>query len=64
MPVLDLCIAGIYTPGNIGASSGGTPVARSVPSLLDPEDYEPDAVIYSLDFSKFYNSGYLLLLRV
>jgi hypothetical protein len=52
----DICIAGIFTPGNIGASSGQTPVNPTVPSLLDPETYDPEAVTYSHDFSKFYNS--------
>lgn len=59
MPItLDNCITGIYTPGNIGASSGQTPVQPGVPSLLDPENYDPAAVTYSLDFSKFYNGFY------
>lgn len=58
MPILDSCITGVFTPGNIGASSGQAPVAPSVPSLLDPEDYDPESVTYSLDFSKFYNSAY------
>ena len=59
MPLnLDSCITGTYFPGNIGASSGQTPVSPSVPSLLDPETYDPDAVTYSLDFSKFYNAFY------
>lgn len=58
MPTLDSCIANIYEPGNIGASSGLTPVSPSVPTFVDPDDYDPDAVTYSLDFSKFYNSFY------
>lgn len=58
MPTLDSCISNVYEPGNIGASSGQTPVVRSVPSLLDPDSYDPDAVTYSLDYSKFYNSFY------
>lgn len=58
MPILDDCIGNIYEPGNIGASSGLTPVAPTVPTLLDPETYDPDAVTYSHDFSKFYNSFY------
>lgn len=34
MPInLDSCIAGIFIPGNIGASSGQTPVERVVPSF-------------------------------
>lgn len=64
MPVLDTCISNIFEPGNIGASSGSTPVAPVVPSLEDPDTYDPDAMTYSLDYSKFYNSGYLLLLMV
>jgi len=56
MPQLDSCMAGVYVPGNIGASSGQTPVVSSVPSLIDPESYDPAALTYSLDFSKFYNS--------
>lgn len=59
MPTPDLCIAGIYTPGNIPASSGQPPVEPVVPTLKDPETYDPDAVTYSLDFSKFYNSMYV-----
>ena len=32
MPLdLDSCIAGVFTPGNIGASSGETPVVRTIP---------------------------------
>lgn len=59
MPLnLDTCIAGVFTPGNIGASSGQTPVAPVVPSLLDPENYDADAVTYSHDHTKFYNSMY------
>jgi hypothetical protein len=34
MPInLDSCIAGIFVPGNIGASSGETPVVRPMPSF-------------------------------
>ncbi len=55
MPVTDVCIAGIYTPGNIGASSGQPPVQPSVPSLLDPDNYDPAAQTYSLNFARFYN---------
>lgn len=63
MPLnLDSCINGLYTPGNIGSSSGQTPVQPTVPSLLDPDNYDPDSVEYSLDYTRFYNSGYLLLL--
>jgi len=60
MPInLDSCITGIFTPGNIGASSGLPPVQPVAPSFEDPEDYDPDAVEYGLDFSKFYNSLYV-----
>lgn len=58
MPTLDYCIANIYEPGNIGASSGSTPVSPTVPSLEDPDNYDPDAMTYSYDTSKFYNSFY------
>lgn len=58
MPTPDLCIAGVFTPGNIGASSGQTPVQPTVPSLEDPDNYDPDAVTYSHDHTKFYNSFY------
>ena len=59
MPELDSCIAGTFEPGNIGASSGQTPVQPGVPTLLDPDDYDPDAItLWSHDFSKFYNSFY------
>ena len=58
MPELDSCIAGTFEPGNIGASSGQTPVQPGVPSLLDPDDYDPNLLTYSHDFSKFYNSFY------
>lgn len=59
MPTLDNCISSIFEPGNIPASSGTTPVVVVIGSLLDPDDYDPEAVTYSLDFTKFYNSGYL-----
>lgn len=62
MPILDSCIANIFEPGNIGADSGQTPVSPPVPSFIDPDTYDPDAVEYSLDYSKFYNSGYFFLL--
>lgn len=57
-PSLDSCIAGTFTPGNIPATSGPTPVNPGVPSLLDPDTYDPSVVTYSLDLSKFYNSIY------
>jgi hypothetical protein len=55
-PAVDACFDGIYTPGNIGASSGQTPVQPGIPSLLDPNDYDPAAVTYSHDASRFYNA--------
>jgi len=55
MPTLDYCISGIFTPGNIGASAG-TGAKPSLPTLVDPDDYDPADVTYSLDFTKFYNS--------
>jgi len=59
MPLtLDFCITGIFTPGNIGADAG-TAVKPTLPTLVDPDTYDPDAVEYSLDFSKFYNSLYV-----
>lgn len=64
MPTLDSCINGIYEPGNIGSSSGTPPTVITPGSLEDPATYNPDSVIYSLDYSKFYNSMYLLLLMV
>lgn len=64
MPTPDLCIAGIYTPGNIDTDTGEAIPTLVGGSLLDPDNYDPDVVDYSLDFTKFYNSGYLLLLMV
>lgn len=64
MPVLDFCITATFEPGNIGASSGTPPVIIHGGSLYTPEDYNPDTVDYSLDYSKFYDSGYLLLLMI
>lgn len=58
MPTLDSCINNMWEPGNIGASSGEPPTVIRPGSLLDPDNYDPDAVTYSLDFSKFYNSPY------
>lgn len=59
MPLLDYCINAIFEPGNIGSSSGITPTVIIPGTLLDPDTYDPDAVTYSLDFSKFYNSAYM-----
>lgn len=61
MPTLDNCIADIFEPGNIGASSGQPPVSPSIPTFEDPETYDPDAVTYSLDYSKFWNSAYFMM---
>ena len=60
---LDSCINNVYEDGNIPASSGTGPV-RIVAGPEIPDDYDPDAVEYSLDYTRLYNSGYLLLLMV
>lgn len=58
MPInLDSCITGIFVPGNIGADAGHA-VVPVLPSLEDPDAYDPEAMTYSLDFTKFYNSFY------
>ncbi len=62
MPTLDSCVNSIFEPGNIGSSSGTTPTIIRPGTLYTPETYDPDGVEYSLNFSRFYNSGYLLLL--
>lgn len=59
MPTLDHCINSIFEPGNIGSTSGTTPTVVTPGSLLPPDSYDPNAVTYSLDFSKFYDSAYL-----
>lgn len=59
MPTPDLCIAGIYEPGNIGSSTGVPVSMPPAGTLLDPGSYDPETVTYSLDFSKFYNSFYV-----
>lgn len=56
MPSLANCINAVFTPGNIGADSGATPVQPTLGTLEDPDSYDPTAVTYSHDFSKFYNS--------
>ncbi len=56
MPTLDSCINSIYEPGNIGSSSGTPPVVITPGSLYTPATYDPTSVVYSHDFSKFYNS--------
>jgi hypothetical protein len=59
MPILDSCINSVFEPGNIGASIGTTPVVVTPGSLFTPDSYDPSAVTYSLDFSKFYDSMYM-----
>lgn len=59
MPInLDSCITGIFVPGNIGASSGLPPVQPVIPTLIDPDDLNPETTDYALDFSKPWNSFY------
>jgi hypothetical protein len=61
---LDSCISSIYEPGNIPASSGEPPVRVVLPPDI-PLDYDPDEIEeYSLDYTKLYNSQYLILLLV
>ena len=62
MPLLDHCITALYEPGNIGASIGTTPVVIRPGTIYTPGDYDPDSIEYGLVYSRFYNSGYLLLL--
>jgi hypothetical protein len=59
MPTLDNCIASLYEPGNIGSSSGEPPVVIRPGTLYTPNDYPPDGVEYSWNFSRFYNSAYM-----
>jgi hypothetical protein len=56
MPTLDSCINDTFEPGNIGSSPGTSPTVITGSSLYTPETYDPTAVTYSHDFSKFYNS--------
>jgi hypothetical protein len=58
MPILDNCIGSVFEPGNIGASAGAPPTVIVPGSLFPPDDYDPAAVTYSLDFSKFYDFAY------
>lgn len=58
MPTLDNCINSVFEPGNIGSSSGTTPVVITPGSLLDPDNYDPAVQTYSLDASKFYDFFY------
>jgi hypothetical protein len=59
MPTLDNCINSIYEPGNIGSSSGEPPTTIRVGTIYTPDTYNPNTVEYSLNFSRFYDSGYL-----
>jgi len=59
MPTLDSCVNSIFEPGNIGASSGETPTTVRPGTLYTPDSYPFDTVEYSLNFSRFYNSGYI-----
>jgi hypothetical protein len=59
MPTLEGCINATFEPGNIGSSSGTTPVVVRPGTLYTPDNYPFDTIQYSLDFSKFYNSMYL-----
>lgn len=59
MPTLDHCINSVYEPGNIGSSSGETPVVIRPGTLYTPNNYPVDSVEYSLNFSRFYDSAYL-----
>ncbi len=61
MPTLDTCINSVFEPGNIGSSSGETPTTIRVGTLYTPDDYPFATVTYSLNFSRFYNSGYFAL---
>jgi len=58
MPTLDSCITSVYEPGNIGSSPGTPPVVVTPGSLVDPDNYDPATLTYSLDLSKFYNFFY------
>ncbi len=58
MPDLDSCINAVFEPGNIGSSIGTTPTVISPGSLYSPESYDPAAMTYSLDASKFYDFFY------
>ena len=59
MPVLDSCITSRFEPGNIGASSGTTPIIIRPGTIYDPDDVLPDDAEYSMNYSLFYNSGYI-----
>ncbi len=60
MASFDTCINATFEPGNIGSSIGTTPVVISPGSLYNPESYDPDVLVYSYDFTKFYNFAHLL----
>ncbi len=57
MATLDSCINSVFEPGNIGSSTGTTPVVITPGSLLDPDSYDPSVQTYSHQFQFFYNSG-------
>lgn len=57
MPTLDHCINAIFEPGNIGSSSGETPVVVSPGSLYTPDTFPWDTFTeYSHQFQFFYNA--------
>jgi len=58
MPATDTCISSVYEPGNIPASPGLPPLVPIVPSFIDPNNYDPSALTYSLHFARFYDSPY------
>ncbi len=60
MPTLDSCVNAIFEPGNIGSSIGTTPTVIYGGSLYTPDTYDPTAVIYSYDMSRFYDFAHLL----
>jgi len=59
MPVLDSCVTSLYEPGNIGASSGSTPIVIRPGTIYDPEDYPAETIEWSMVYSRFYNSAYV-----
>jgi hypothetical protein len=58
MPAGDTCISGLFTQGAINASPGLDPTVPTLSPFTDPDDYDPDTLIYSLNFSKFWNVMY------
>lgn len=60
MASLSLSCLSKFEPGQIGSDNGHV----TVPTAEDQfpvETYDPDTVEYSLDFSKLYNSQYIVL---